>query len=86
MFLMNVFIGPYFRIQFSNIAWATVFALLSGICIVRRYFVKPHINVTAYSFPVSDLGSGPLYPQLPYREPFCHLGHCFMYLLVMILF
>jgi len=40
MSVMNVFIGPYFRIKFSNIALATVFALLSGIGIVTRYFFK----------------------------------------------
>jgi len=45
MSVMNAFIRPYFRIQFYNIALPTVFALLSGIGIVTRYFVKSQSNV-----------------------------------------
>jgi len=32
--IVNVFIGPYYRIQFSNKALAKVFGLLSGIFFV----------------------------------------------------
>jgi len=48
MSVMNVFIGPYFRIKDSNIAFATVFALLSGIGMATNYIVKSHISVTVY--------------------------------------
>jgi len=71
MSVMNVFIGSYFRIKFSNIALATVFALLSGIGIVARHFVKSQINVTAYSFPVSDLGSGPIVSTMNLSKALC---------------
>jgi len=33
---------------------------LFGIGIAARYLVKSQINVTAYSLPFSDLGSGPI--------------------------
>jgi len=50
---MNVFIGPYFSIKFSNIAFAIVFALLFTTGMSTRYFVKSHISVTMYSLPYS---------------------------------
>jgi len=70
MSVMNVFIGPYFRIKCSSIALSTVFALWFGKGIVTRYFVKSQINVTAYSFPSSNLGMDLLCPQISYRKPF----------------
>jgi len=48
MSVMNVFIGPFFRIKDSNVGMAT------------RYFVKSQISVTAYSFSRSALGNGPI--------------------------
>jgi len=51
MSVMNVFIGPYFRIKSSNIAFATVFALLFGIGIATKYLVKSQMSFTAYCWP-----------------------------------
>ena len=56
---MNVFIGPNLSMKFSNIAFATLLALLLFIGMATKYFVRSHINVTMYSLPFSDLGSGP---------------------------
>jgi len=71
MSVINVFIGPYFRIKSSNIAFATVFALLFWIGIATRYLVKSQIRVTAYSFPYSDLGRGPIVSTITLSKAIC---------------
>jgi len=71
MSVMNVFIGPYFRIKSSNIAFATVFALLLGIGIGTRYLVKSQMSVTAYSFPLLDFGSGPIVSTITISKALC---------------
>jgi len=38
---------------------------------VARYFVKSQINVTAYSFPVSDLGSEPTVSTITLSKALC---------------
>lgn len=45
---LSDFMGPCINIKFSNIAFATDFADLSGIGAVTRYFVRSQIIVTAY--------------------------------------
>jgi len=40
MSLMNVFIVPYFRINDSKIALATVFAFLFGTGMATKYLVR----------------------------------------------
>lgn len=56
---MNVFIGPYFNTNDSNISLDTVLALLSATGIVTKYLVRSHILVVAYSLPSTERGNGP---------------------------
>jgi len=58
MSILNVLIGPYFRIKDSNIAFAIVVALLLATGMATKYFVRSHIKVTTYSLPFSVPGNG----------------------------
>jgi len=78
---MNVFIGPNIRNQFSKVA--TVFALLSGIGIVSKYFDKSQNYVTAYSFPVSNLGSGPIVSTITLSNALFSYCKCLVCLVVL---
>lgn len=61
MSVMNVFIGPYFRIKDSNIALATVFAFLFGMVWLLS-ILSCHIWEWLHicTLPFSDFGSGPI--------------------------
>jgi len=67
---MNVFIGPYFRINDSKIALATVFVFLFGTGMATKFLVRSHFRVTAYSLPVSDFGSGPIVSTITLSKAF----------------
>jgi len=66
MSIMNIFIGPYFRINDSKIALATVF----GTGVATKYLVRSHIRVTAYSLPFSDFGSAPIVSPITLSKAF----------------
>ena len=65
---MNVFIGPYLRINYSSIAFATVAALLFAKGIATKYLVRSYIRGTAYSLPFSDFGSGPILSSITQKH------------------
>lgn len=53
-------IGQYVKMNFSKIAFATVFDYLLGIATVTKYLVELHIKFTAYLLSWSDNGKGPI--------------------------
>lgn len=78
-FYFSIFVGFSFGFCvffcfYCRKTFATVFASLFGVATLTRYFAKSQIIVTAYKFPFSDIGNGPIVSMITVSKIDCGVG------------